>query len=232
MPPYTINISLWISVPVLPKLCSTLPTAPIPFTRIKLRTSELVLYECDEGYVTSGTVLETALQCENGVWVQIGESITCGEYWLLFGIACMGESINVVSTDCCGIACMGESIRCGKYWFLFGFAYMGESIKCVEYWFLFGFACMGESFKCGRYWLLLVLLVWERVSNVVSTEFLFGFASMGESIKCGKYWLPSGFACMGESIKCGKYWFLFSFACMLFCFSCGDTDCGNFVRDG
>ena len=66
------------SASVLPKLCSTLPTPPIAFTRVKQQTSERVLYECDEGYVTSSSVLETALQCENGVWVQIGESVKCG----------------------------------------------------------------------------------------------------------------------------------------------------------
>nr|AVP12648.1 limulus clotting factor C-like [Littorina littorea] len=61
---------------VFPARCADLPN-DIPFTRVKNRTSDHVVLECDEGYVTSGKILQTTLQCEHGAWVQIGERVKC-----------------------------------------------------------------------------------------------------------------------------------------------------------
>ncbi|KAL8589414.1 hypothetical protein ACOMHN_021566 [Nucella lapillus] len=65
---------------VRPVLCASLPSSPLPSTRVKegsYVSSERVVYECDAGYVNSGPVLETVLQCDNGAWVQIGDSVQC-----------------------------------------------------------------------------------------------------------------------------------------------------------
>ncbi|XP_076469212.1 uncharacterized protein LOC143299720 [Babylonia areolata] len=64
---------------VLPKLCSTPPTSPFNYTRVKKdsRTSEHVVYECAAGYRANGSVLETLFHCRNGEWVQRGASIQC-----------------------------------------------------------------------------------------------------------------------------------------------------------
>lgn len=60
---------------VPPMMCTTLPE--IPFSRIKFHSTESLVYTCAEGFVTSGPVLETAMRCENGAWVLVGERIKC-----------------------------------------------------------------------------------------------------------------------------------------------------------
>ncbi|KAK7102831.1 uncharacterized protein [Littorina saxatilis] len=62
---------------VFPARCTDQPNAAIPFTRVKHRKSDHVVLECDEGYVTSGKILQTTLQCKHGAWVQIGERVKC-----------------------------------------------------------------------------------------------------------------------------------------------------------
>ena len=77
-----------VDVAVLPLLCTSPPTPLPPFTRLKPTrdgyTSERAVYQCDAGYVTKSRVLETSLLCENGAWVQVGDSVVCGGFVCLF----------------------------------------------------------------------------------------------------------------------------------------------------